>query len=138
MENKSLKDLEQEVRESAEFISLVIQTIERCDLEAIFPKTLGDYLAGYAVCVKTQKGIFPITILSDNCERSLLYFVKIRDYISRKNYRGVIVTKKEFAPAHPTKIEVDLYNESNKENKIHLISGTNEKELEDKLLKVLK
>jgi hypothetical protein len=136
MENESLKDLQQEIQELSEFIRLVVCIIENCDnLEISFPNTLEDHLAGYAVCVKTQKGIFPITISSGNGEWPLVSFIKIRDYTSRNNCSGVIVTKEE-----PISIEgkVNSYNEINRENKIYLVSGTDKEELKNKLLEVLK
>ena len=136
MENESLEKLAQEIRELSEFIHLIVQIIEKCGLKIIYPNTLDDYLAGYVVRVKTQKGIFPITILSGNGERALVSFIKIRDYMSQNSCSGVIVTKEELTPS--VKMKVKLHNESNKENKIYLIFGTKGKELEGKLLEVLR
>ena len=135
MENESLEKLVQEVQELSELISLVIQIIERCGLEIIPPKTLKDHMAGY-IRVKTQEGIFSITVSSDDCERSLISFLNIKNYMSQNRYSGVIVTKEELTPS--VKMKVKLHNESNKENKIYLIFGTKGKELEGKLLEVLR
>jgi len=130
MESEHIKQLRAKINEHFEYSSMVDRAIESLELEISYPEEASHR---YDASIETNKGNFKVTA-SIGCD--ILVFLEARTNIDLDNCDAIIVVKGVLT--EDLKDRVDEYNKSNKENKIHLIYGDNEKNLKDKFFEILK
>ncbi len=121
--------------ETVKFIVLVqkvIESFENSNITFDFPSA-GEVGGEYDASIESIKGVFKVTAAyfadSDRSFREAVY------NIANHKCDTIIVTK--ISPTDDLKNKVELYNVSDKEHKIHLISGDTEEKLKKEFTAIL-
>lgn len=122
-----------EIEEYNKFIFLVTGAIKGFQNSTITVdiSSTGEGGDEYNAIIKSNKGIFKVTVSADSDKGS---FFKARDDMAN-SCNAIIVTK--IFPTDDLKNKVDMYNTSDKDHNIHLISGDTEEKLKEEFGKIL-